>query len=459
MLRLGTGVALHSKSKPVKRADCSRGWHRVEPQGWVCLDEHTTLDRAHPLLLAKQRFHAAKPEALSWGQSRETPVYRKLPTPKEQKRSEYQLEKHLSRLELAREALKAGEPIPRLTARRLRGVDLGQSKGEPPAFLRANPYSPWSQVFEPQHTRPRAKIVPPRSSIAWIAEFEHEGRSWLLTPELFVIPRDRVLRQTPSSFRGVDLQRHKLPLTFIRKEPRQKWRLAGRAVVPAAERVELRDGDDPWVEVKGPGKLERLDETWSRLSWVGLTGRSRWQRGKRFLETREAGTWIAYEDATPVVPRAPRGFELDAGEKWIDVSIYRGTLVAYEGERPVFATLISPGLNGYQRKKGPKKKNSTPSGTFRIEWKHRSTTMTPDPEKLSYYLTDVPYTQFFHMPFALHAAYWHDRFGEPKSGGCVNLSLKDARWLFDWTEPSVPEGWYGVRSGGSRGEGTWVRVR
>ena len=63
------------------------------------------------------------------------------------------------------------------------------------------------------------------------------------------------------------------------------------------------------------------------------------------------------------------------------------------------------------------------------------------------------------MPYALHAAYWHDQFGEPMSGGCVNLSVADARWLFEWTAPAVPAGWHGVRSGGRRGAGTWVRVR
>ena len=54
---------------------------------------------------------------------------------------------------------------------------------------------------------------------------------------------------------------------------------------------------------------------------------------------------------------------------------------------------------------------------------------------------------------ALHAAYWHDRFGEPKSGGCVNLSVRDAKWLFSWTEPQVPDGWHSVRSGDDRGLG------
>jgi hypothetical protein len=150
---------------------------------------------------------------------------------------------------------------------------------------------------------------------------------------------------------------------------------------------------------------------------------------------------------------------LARGEKWIDVSIFRGTLVAYEGLRPVFATLISPGLFGYRRVDGKPAKYTTPTGTFRIEWKHLSTTMSPDPERMRYYLSEVPFTQFFHMPFALHAAYWHDRFGEPKSGGCINLSVADAKWLFEWTEPRVPKGWHSVRSGASRGPGTWVHVR
>ena len=169
--------------------------------------------------------------------------------------------------------------------------------------------------------------------------------------------------------------------------------------------------------------------------------------------------WVLQKDTAVIRAWEPRGIPLEKNEKWLDVSIYQGTLVAYEGTRPVFATLISPGLNGYRSRTGPVKKNTTPSGTFRIEWKHLATTMSPDPEKKRYYLTDVPFTQFFHMPFALHAAYWHDRFGEPKSGGCVNLSVRDARWLFGFTEPHLPDGWQSVRSGGDRGEGTWVRVR
>src|SRR5262249_50862248 len=161
--------------------------------------------------------------------------------------------------------------------------------------------------------------------------------------------------------------------------------------------------------------LVETDARFTRLSWVGLTGRARYQGKERFFETSDGGAFIRAADATVVQAMPPRGFEVAKGEKWIDVSIYRGTLVAYEGRTPVFATLISPGLRGYAREGGRPTKNTTPVGIFRIEWKHLSTTMSPNPTTNSYYLSEVPFTQFFHMPFALHAAYWHDRFGEPKS--------------------------------------------
>ena len=50
-------------------------------------------------------------------------------------------------------------------------------------------------------------------------------------------------------------------------------------------------------------------------------------------------------------------------------------------------------------------------------------------------LKDIPYVQYFQEGYALHAAYWHDDFGIPRSHGCINLAPEDARWLFDWTEP------------------------
>jgi len=33
---------------------------------------------------------------------------------------------------------------------------------------------------------------------------------------------------------------------------------------------------------------------------------------------------------------------------------------------------------------------------------------------------------------ALHGAYWQTLLGYQRSHGCVNLSVADAHWLYDW---------------------------
>jgi lipoprotein-anchoring transpeptidase ErfK/SrfK len=76
----------------------------------------------------------------------------------------------------------------------------------------------------------------------------------------------------------------------------------------------------------------------------------------------------------------------------------------------------------------------------------------------TYQLRDVPYIQYFEAGYALHAAYWHDVFGTPRSHGCVNLSPVDAHRVFLWTDPPVPEGWHAFNTGEELGEGTVVII-
>jgi lipoprotein-anchoring transpeptidase ErfK/SrfK len=76
----------------------------------------------------------------------------------------------------------------------------------------------------------------------------------------------------------------------------------------------------------------------------------------------------------------------------------------------------------------------------------------------TFQLRDVPYIQYFESGYALHAAYWHDVFGTPRSHGCVNLAPVDAHRIFLWTDPPVPEGWHAVNVSDEIGEGTTVII-
>ncbi len=112
------------------------------------------------------------------------------------------------------------------------------------------------------------------------------------------------------------------------------------------------------------------------------------------------------------------------GAKWIDVDLVEQTLSAYQGDTLVFSTPVSTGVEGH----------NTPVGEFAIEWFVRSQDMSGD----GYYLADVPYVMYFADYLAIHGTYWHDNFGTPMSHGCVNLSIPDAAWLYDWASIGTP---------------------
>jgi lipoprotein-anchoring transpeptidase ErfK/SrfK len=174
----------------------------------------------------------------------------------------------------------------------------------------------------------------------------------------------------------------------------------------------------------------------ARSGWL-LTGVEK----RRMFETTK-GVWLPKGALRVAKLREdPSGFA-KAGRKWIDVSIKQQLLVAYEGKRPVYATLISSGRGGMS---DPEDTHATVRGTFMIHAKHVSATMDgEDTNEDAFDLRDVPYIQYFYKGYALHGAYWHDDFGKVRSHGCVNLAPADAAWLFDWTEPPVPPGWHGA---------------
>jgi hypothetical protein len=85
--------------------------------------------------------------------------------------------------------------------------------------------------------------------------------------------------------------------------------------------------------------------------------------------------------------------------------------------------------------------------------------MSPEQtEDRSYWIADVPYAMYFKQPFAIHVAYWHESFGEPMSGGCINVSPRDGEYLLSFADPQLPEGGYGVAASSAFGAGTTVVI-
>lgn len=108
--------------------------------------------------------------------------------------------------------------------------------------------------------------------------------------------------------------------------------------------------------------------------------------------------------------------------RWIDVNLAEQTMAVYDNDQLVYATVIASGLEPFW----------TRPGLFQIQQKKETETMRNNDPSDFYYLDDVPWTMYFDGARALHGAYWRTRFGYPQSHGCVNLSVGDAHWLFNW---------------------------
>lgn len=157
----------------------------------------------------------------------------------------------------------------------------------------------------------------------------------------------------------------------------------------------------------------------------------------------------------PALSEPPPEVNAELGERWIDIDRNSQSLVAYEGRKAVFTTLVSTG-------KGREGSGTiTPKGTFRIWIKLLSSDMDnlEDENAARYYrMETVPFVQYFSKGVGLHGAFWHRSFGRVRSHGCINLAPLDAQRLFFWTYPRLPSGWTAVTPT-THEPGTVIRIR
>ncbi|MBI5669893.1 MAG: L,D-transpeptidase [Chloroflexi bacterium] len=165
-----------------------------------------------------------------------------------------------------------------------------------------------------------------------------------------------------------------------------------------------------------PSESNRLVYRYTRLNLyasVQVDGATWYQVG--------VDEWVHQHHVAKIIP-VQRPSEVDT-DRWISIDLYEQVLVAYEGDQPVFATLVASGQSIWP----------TNEGLYHIYFRRTRKDMSGG--KVGddyYYLEEVPWTMFFDEGRALHGAYWHDGFGYRRSHGCVNLAITDAHWLYNW---------------------------
>ena len=133
---------------------------------------------------------------------------------------------------------------------------------------------------------------------------------------------------------------------------------------------------------------------------------------------------------SPAIPAPPSVIRPPTDGRWIDINIKRQTITAYEGSSAVKSVLVSTGIAIFP----------TPAGRFAVYKKYTSQLMTGGSRASGtyYFLPNVPYVMYFFKAYAIHGTYWHHNFGHPMSHGCVNLTIADSKWFFDWASNGTP---------------------
>ncbi len=140
--------------------------------------------------------------------------------------------------------------------------------------------------------------------------------------------------------------------------------------------------------------------------------------------------WLPEKVVARVTPDTtpPEGV---TGDRWIAINLDQQTIAVYDQRQLDFATVIASGSDPFW----------TQPGLFPIYEKHETTPMRGAFEADGgggYYLEDVPWTMYFDQARALHGAYWRTKMGFSQSHGCVNMTVGDAHWIFNWANIGDP---------------------
>jgi hypothetical protein len=355
---------------------CSQGWHAVYPRGWICLAAGVVTGDTPPqdeATVVAPALDSPLPYEYWRVNADMTPFFHRLPAFVEQDRADAAGQRWL--------AEKGRVPMPMAPGERPEDVEAVVKE-----FMNAGFY------------------------VTKAGEELKSERRFLRTTRGSYARKYQLGQKEPPKFKGrLVAGSEALPIYFVRREMA----------------LSKREGEGSDVLVKTEVVPERLG-TWPFTKKIHI-GPS------EYFEDADGNLMRAYAVGEAYKLKRPPG--VGGGERWIHIDLSEQVLVAYDGDEPVFATLVSTG----------KEPGMTPVGVHRVQIKHIATSMRDQPmEDEAYSIDDVPWTQYFQGSVALHGAFWHAGFGIERSHGCVNLSPADARWLFGFTEPALPEGWHAI---------------
>lgn len=235
-------------------------------------------------------------------------------------------------------------------------------------------------------------------------EMALEMRAWL------PLSASETSRENTSTWRFIPETRHSVQFGF-----KDFWEATGEAAYlgnPISQEY-INDGTTYQAFERG-----QLAWTSEKGVWLVPTGEILAQRYGIDMSAQPQGDLPTYSEDLWIPPGPPAN-----GERVIDINLSSQYMIAYQGGWVVMESYVSTGRPGFD----------TPPGTYYINQKLISQTMSGVLGGEYYNVPDVPYVMYFtDVGHAIHGTYWHNNFGAVMSHGCVNLPLDVAAWMYDW---------------------------
>jgi len=353
---------------------------------------------------------------------------------------------------------------------------------------------------------------------SFVTPSESLGRRFAITADLRLVPATKIKPDTGSPWHGIELRDGgsapnppgsalTLPLAFVRSQSARSYSIVKGKVSPS-DTLEYRSVyglNGKMRTVEGVKYYRTLDKHWLSAQDVGLAvPPATWpedaEKGRKWIEISITNqTLVLWEGKKPVYATLVSTGQAGLDDPKHSTATVRGAFrirnkhvsammdsnesSSVGGHANSTASRGSPGaaVGGGDDDDKPAhvsagKSAKEPKGAKGAKGKADAKAKAAPGEKVvpkrgdgeygvtrrrgegTFQLRDVPYIQYFESGYALHAAYWHDVFGTPRSHGCVNLAPVDAHRIFFWTDPPVPAGWHGVNSGEDMGDGSLVVI-
>lgn len=121
--------------------------------------------------------------------------------------------------------------------------------------------------------------------------------------------------------------------------------------------------------------------------------------------------------------------EIKTDDYWFDVDLSKKVLTLYKYDQAVMVTYVSIGI----------REIPTIIGNYHVWYKVDKVRMKGAPPVAShvYNLPNVPWVMFYKGSYSIHGTYWHDSFGTQRSAGCTNVTIGDAKYVYDLTNPKM----------------------